>query len=48
MSNNAIGLALGVVSDKLTPEQTAKANKALQHAQQKHITNIEKQRKKRK
>lgn len=48
MSNNAIGLALGVVSDKLTPEQTAKANRALQHAQQKHINKIRKQRSKRK
>lgn len=48
MTKEFIGLALGVVSDKLTPEQTDKANKALQHAQQKHITNIKKQRKKRK
>lgn len=48
MSNNAIGLALGTVSEKLTPEQTAKANRALQHAQQKHINKIKKQRKRRK
>lgn len=47
MSNKFIGLALGTVSEKLTPEQTAKANKALQHAQQKHINKIRKQRKKR-
>ena len=47
MSNNAIGLALGTVSDKLTPEQKAKANRALQYAQQKHINKIRKQRKKR-
>lgn len=48
MSNKFIGLALGVVSDKLTPEQTAKANKALQHAQQKHYAKFRKQRSKRK
>lgn len=48
MSNNFIGLALGVISEKLTPEQTAKANKSLQHAQQKHINKIKKQRSKRK
>lgn len=48
MSNEFIGLALGVVSEKLTPEQTAKANKALQHAQQKHYIKIRKQRSKRK
>ena len=48
MSNEFIGLALGVVSEKLTPEQKAKANKALQHAQQSHLTKIRKQRKKRK
>lgn len=48
MSNNFIGLALGVISEKLTPEQTAKANKALQHAQQKHYAKVRKQRSKRK
>ena len=48
MSNKMIGLALGTVSEKLTPEQAAKANKALQHAQQKHINKIKKQRSKRK
>lgn len=48
MKNEIIGLALGTVSEKLTPEQTAKANKALQHAQQSHLTKIRKQRKKRK
>ena len=48
MSNKFIGLALGTVSEKLTPEQTAKANKALQHAQQKHYAKVRKQRSKRK
>jgi uncharacterized membrane-anchored protein YhcB (DUF1043 family) len=48
MSNKIIGLALGTVSEKLTPEQTAKANKALQHALQSHLTKIKKQRSKRK
>jgi hypothetical protein len=48
MSNEFIGLALGTVSEKLTPEQTAKANKALQHAQQKHYAKVRKQRSKRK
>jgi hypothetical protein len=48
MSNKFIGLALGVVSEKLTPEQKAKANRALQYAQQKRLNKIRKQRKKRK
>lgn len=48
MSNEFIGLALGVVSEKLTPEQAAKANKALQHVQQKHYAKVKKQRSKRK
>ena len=48
MTKEFIGLALGVVSDKLTPEQTAKANRALQHAQQKHYAKIRKQQSKRK
>jgi hypothetical protein len=48
MTKEFIGLALGVVLEKLTPEQTAKANRALQHAQQKHINKIKKQRKRRK
>ena len=48
MSNNAIGLALGVVSKKLTPEQTAKVNRVLKHAQHKHYIKIRKQRSKRK
>ena len=48
MSNEFIGLALGTVSEKLTPEQTAKANRALQYAQQKRLNKIKKQRKKRK
>lgn len=48
MINNAIGLALGTVSEKLTPEQKAKANRVLQYAQQKHYTKIRKQRKRRK
>jgi hypothetical protein len=48
MSEEIIGLSLGVVSDKLTPEQKDKANRALKHAQQKHITEIKKQRRKRK
>ena len=48
MSNKIIGLALGVILEKLTPEQTVKANRALQHAQQKHINKIRKQRSKRK
>lgn len=48
MSNEFIGLALGTVSEKLTPEQTAKANKSLQHAQQKHYAKVRKQRKRRK
>lgn len=48
MTKEFIGLALGTVSEKLTPEQKDKANRALKHAQQKHITKIKKQRKKRK
>ena len=48
MTKEFIGLALGVISEKLTPEQTAKANKALQHAQHKHYAKIRKQRSKRK
>ena len=48
MSNEFIGLALGTVSEKLTPERIDKANKALQHAQQSHLTKIRKQRKRRK
>ena len=48
MTNEFIGLALGTVSEKLTPEQTAKANRALQYAQQKRLNKIKKQRKKRK
>ncbi len=48
MSEEIIGLSLGVVSDKLTPEQKDKANRALMHAQQKHITKIKKQRRRRK
>jgi hypothetical protein len=48
MSNKFIGLALGTVSEKLTPEQTAKANRVLQHAQQKHYAKVRKQRSKRK
>ena len=48
MTKEFIGLALGTVSEKLTPEQTAKANRALQHAQQKHINKVKKQRSKRK
>jgi hypothetical protein len=48
MSEEIIGLSLGVVSDKLTPEQKDKAIRALKHAQQKHITKIKKQRRRRK
>jgi hypothetical protein len=48
MTKEIIGLSLGVVSDKLTPEQKDKANRALKHAQQKHITKIKKQKRKRK
>jgi hypothetical protein len=48
MTKEFIGLALGTVSEKLTPEQTAKANRALQYAQQKHYAKVRKQRKKRK
>lgn len=48
MTKEFIDLALGVISEKLTPEQTVKANRALQHAQQKHINKIRKQRSKRK
>lgn len=48
MSNKFIGLALGVVSEKLTPAQTAKVNRALQHVQQKHYAKVRKQRSKRK
>lgn len=48
MTKEIIGLSLGVVSDKLTPEQKDKANRALKHAQQKHITKIKKQRRRRK
>lgn len=48
MKNEIIGLALGVVSEKLTPEQKAKVNRALQYVQQKRLTKIRKQRKKRK
>lgn len=48
MTKEIIGLSLGVVSDKLTPEQKDKANHALKHAQQKHMTKIKKQRTKRK
>jgi hypothetical protein len=48
MSEEIIGLSLGVVSDKLTPEQKDKANRVLKYAHQKHITKIKKQRKRRK
>ena len=48
MTKEMIGLALGVVSEKLTPDQTAKANRALQHVQQKHYAKVRKQRSKRK
>jgi hypothetical protein len=44
MSEEIIGLSLGVVSGKLTPEQKDKANRALKHAYQKHITELKKQR----
>lgn len=46
MTKEIIGLSLGVVSDKLTPEQKDKANRVLKYAQQKHITKIKKQRRK--
>lgn len=42
MINKFIGLALGVISEKLTPDQTAKANRALQHTPQKHYIKIKK------
>ena len=48
MTKEFIGLALGVISEKLTPEQTAKANRAFKHAQQKHYAKVKKQRSKRK
>ena len=48
MTKEFIGLALGVISEKLTPEQAAKANKTLQYAQQKHYAKVRKQRSKRK
>jgi hypothetical protein len=48
MTKEIIGLSLGVVSDKLTPEQKDKANRALKHAQQKHIIKIKKQKERRK
>lgn len=48
MKNEIIGLAFCTVLDKLTPEQKAKANRALQYAQQKRLNKIRKQRKKRK
>lgn len=48
MSNEFIGLALGTISEKLTPEQIAKVNRVLKHVQQKHYAKIRKQRSKRK
>lgn len=48
MSNNAIGLALGVVSEKLTPDQITKVNRVLKHVQQNHYAKVKKQRSKRK
>lgn len=45
MSEEIIGLSLGVVSDKLTPEQKDKANRVLKYAQQKHISRIKNKRK---
>jgi hypothetical protein len=48
MSNKFIGLALGIVPEKLTPEQTAKVNCSLKHVQQKHYAKIRKQRSTRK
>lgn len=47
MSNKFIGLALGAVLDKLTPEQTAKVNRVLKHVQQNHYAKVKKQRSKR-
>ena len=48
MTKEMIGLALGVVSEKLTPEQIAKVNRGLKHVQQKHYAKVRKQRSKRK
>ena len=48
MTKEFIGLALGTVSEKLTPEQTAKVNRVLKHVQQKHYAKVKKQRSKRK
>ena len=48
MTKEMIGLALGVISEKLTPEQTVKVNRSLKHVQQKHYAKIRKQRSKRK
>ena len=48
MTKEMIGLALGVISEKLTPEQKTKVNRALQHAKQNHLNKIRKQRSKRK
>lgn len=48
MTKEFIGLALGVISEKLTPEQAAKTNRALQYVQLKHYAKVRKQRSKRK
>lgn len=48
MTKEFIGLALGVISEKLTPEQTAKVNRVLKHVQQNHYAKVKKQRSTRK
>jgi hypothetical protein len=48
MTKEMIGLALGVISEKLTPEHITKVNRALKHVQQKHYAKVRKQRSKRK
>ena len=48
MTKEFIGLALGVISEKLTPEQTVKVNRVLKHVQLKHYAKVRKQRSKRK
>lgn len=48
MTKEFIGLALGTVSEKLTPEQITKVNRVLKHVQQNHYAKVKKQRSKRK